>query len=202
MDKAKASVQTSRTSYYVINGITGYRLLSAPFLLLLAALGAYEWFKWLVSFSFLTDAIDGPLSRKYNATSVFGARLDSAADDATVLVSILALWMIKPHFFTENWVVMVALLVLFAVQVVSALIAYGKLTSFHTYLAKAAAVAQAFFFISIFFEFDFAYALFILACAITALQLVEEIVLVGVLPEWKTDVKGLYWVLRSRRQNK
>lgn len=61
-----------------------------------------------------------------------------------------------------------------------------------------AAVAQAGFFIFAFFDIQFAEWVFPLATGITAIQLLEEIVLVIVLPEWKTDVKDLYWVWRLR----
>ena len=193
------AMQGSNTAYYAINGITMYRLVSAPFLLLLAITGEHEWFKWLIAFSFFTDAIDGPLSRNYNVTSIFGARLDSVADDATVLVSTIALWIINPFFVMENWMPIAGLLALFGVQTVTALIAYKKVTSFHTYMAKAAAVAQAFFFIIFFFKFPFAHGMFIAATTITTVQLIEEIIIVIVLPEWKTDVKGLFWILRSRK---
>lgn len=192
-------MRTPRASYYIINGITMYRLVSAPLLLLLAFLGELTWFKWLVALSFFTDAIDGPLSRKYKASSVFGSRLDSVADDATVLVSTVSLWIIAPDFIKENWMMIAGLFALFAVQTAAALIAYKKVTSFHTYLAKAAAVVQAVFFISIFFEIGPTYFLFIGSVVITGLQLIEEIILVILLPKWKTNVKGLYWALRSEK---
>ncbi|HET9053719.1 MAG TPA: CDP-alcohol phosphatidyltransferase family protein, partial [Cyclobacteriaceae bacterium] len=47
------------STYYIVNAITMYRLVSAPLLLVLAGMGQHEWFKWLIAFSFLTDAIDG-----------------------------------------------------------------------------------------------------------------------------------------------
>lgn len=193
-------MQRPRASYYVVNGITMYRLVTAPFLLLLAIMGQYVAFKWLIAFSFFTDAIDGPLSRKYKVTSVFGSRLDSVADDATVLVSTLGLWIVQPGFIRENWIVIAGLFALFGIQTVAALIAYKKVTSFHTYLAKTAAIVQAAFFISFFFDFDFVQFLFIAAVAITAIQLVEEIILVIMLREWKANVKGLYWIWRSGNQ--
>jgi phosphatidylglycerophosphate synthase len=185
-------------SYYIINGITLYRLVSAPLLLLLAIRGELTWFRWLIAISFFTDAIDGPLSGKFKVTSVFGSRLDSVADDATVLVSTFGLWIIFPEFFKQNWMIIAGPFGLFGIQMVAALIAYKKVTSFHTYLAKTAAVAQGLFFISIFFDFSFVYFLFITSVAITALQLIEEIIIVIVLPKWEANVKGLYWVLRSR----
>jgi phosphatidylglycerophosphate synthase len=186
-------------SYYLINGITMYRLVSAPLILLLAIRGELIWFKCLIAMSFFTDAIDGPLSRKYKVTSVFGSRLDSVADDATIFVSALGLWIIFPEFLKKNWMIIAGLFGLFGIQTVAALIVYKKVTSFHTYLAKTAAVAQAMFFISIFFDFGPTYFLFIVSAVITALELIEEIILVFVLPKWDTNVRGLYWVLRSQK---
>jgi len=186
-------------SFYIINGITLYRLVSAPLILLLAIRGEFTWFKWLIAISFFTDAIDGPLSRKYKVTSVFGSRLDSVADDATILVSTLGVWIFFPEFFRENWMIIAGLFILFGIQTVAALIAYKKVTSFHTYLAKTAAVAQAMFFISIFFNFGPIAFIFITSAVITALELIEEIILVIVLQKWEPNVKGLYWVLRSRK---
>ena len=186
-------------SYYIVNAVTIYRLVSAPFLLVFVIAGEHTLFKWLITFSFFTDAIDGPLSRRYNVTSIFGSRLDSVADEATVLVSTIALWFVQPDFVRENWIVIGGLLGLFGIQTLAALIAYKKVTSFHTYLAKTAAVVQAAFFICFFFNFDFVQLLFLLAALVTAVELIEEIILVIMLPEWKANVKGLYWVWRSRR---
>lgn len=191
-------MSTPRVSYYVINGLTMYRLVSAPFLLLLATVGQLMLFKWLLAVSFLTDAIDGPLSRRFKVTSVFGARLDSVADDATVLAATVALWIVHPEFVTREWVWLVVLLALFGIQTVSALVAYKKVTSFHTYFAKAAAVVQALFFLMIFFQIGPVQLVFYIAVCVTGIQLLEEIGLVVVLPEWRTNVKGLYWVLRSK----
>lgn len=193
-------MQSPRVSYYIINGVTMYRLVSAPFLLLLAIMGQHEWFKWFMAVSFFTDAIDGPLSRKCQVESVFGSRLDSVADDATVLVSAVALWISHPEFIRNNWIVIAGLFALFGIQAVAALVAYKKVTSFHTYLAKIAAVAQAAFFIAFFFKIGIINFLFVSTVAITALQLVEEIILVIMLPKWTANVRGVYWIWRSRGQ--
>jgi CDP-diacylglycerol--glycerol-3-phosphate 3-phosphatidyltransferase len=177
-----------------------YRLVSAPFLLILAVAGELQVFKWLMAFSFLTDAIDGPLSRRFKVTSVFGSRLDSVADDATVLVSTIALFVVEPEFFKEHWLSLASLFVLFGIQTIATLVAYGKVTSFHTYLAKIAAVAQAFVFISVFFRLPGVEFTFYSAVIITGIQLLEEIALVIILPEWKSNVKGLYWILQLEKK--
>lgn len=191
--------KTEKTSYIVVNSITMYRLVSAPILLVLAWLGYHDLFKWLIAFSFFTDAIDGPISRRYKVTSVFGAKLDSVADDATVIVSTLALWFINPDFLREHWKALAIMIGVLGIQITAALVAYGKVTSFHTYLAKAAAVVQALFFFAILFELPMAVEMFYAAIGISILQLVEEIAMIIVLPQWKSDVKGLYWALKERR---
>ena len=193
----RADIRRKRI-YYLINALTLYRLAAAPFLILILLSGKPILFKWLVGVSFFTDAIDGPLARKYNVSSIFGSRLDSVADDATVLASIVGLWILYPEFIAAHWVIIMSLFALFAVQTAAALIAYGKVTSFHTYLAKLAAVFQAMFFIMIFFDLPLALAAFYITCLITAAQLIEEIMLVLIVPEWKANVKGLYWILRKK----
>jgi phosphatidylglycerophosphate synthase len=187
-----------KTSYYVVNGLTMYRLVSAPFLLLALFAGQLQTFKLLVSLSFLTDALDGPLARRFKVTTEFGSRLDSVADDATVLVCAISVWFLDPGFIREHWVVLAALTALFVTQTVAAIVAYHRVTSFHTYLAKIAAVSQAVFFLIMFFGVGPLTIAFYITVIITALELLEEIILVIVLSEWKANVKGLYWVLRMR----
>jgi len=77
---------------------------------------------------------------------------------------------------------------------------YGRQTSFHTYGAKLAALVQGVFLILFFFLPKPLYALFYLALIVTAGELIEEILLIFVLPKWKTDVKGLFWVLKHQKK--
>ena len=81
----------------------------------------------------------------------------------------------------------------------SALIRYGALTSFHTYLAKLAAVLQGTFLILAFFLKEPLTVLYYLAIAVTTLDLLEEIAITWVLPEKKENVKGLYWVVKEKK---
>ncbi|MGK6351420.1 CDP-alcohol phosphatidyltransferase family protein [Parapedobacter sp. DT-150] len=186
------------TSYYIVNGITFYRLIAAPVLLLLIFTGQRDIFKWLLAFSFFTDAIDGYLARKYKAVSVMGARLDSIADDLTVLVAIIGLFAWHWSFIRQEYLWILLLLLLFVVQLVFALIRYGKTTSFHTYLAKAAAVFQGLFLVFTFFLPSPPLLLFYVAMVLTALDIIEETVMVILLPTWEADVSGLYQLLKRR----
>ncbi len=185
-------------SYYVVNGITFYRLIAAPALLLLILTEQRDLFKWLLAFSFFTDAIDGYLARRYKVVSVMGAKLDSLADDLTVLVAVVGLFVWHWPFIVQEYVWVVLLALLFLIQLVSALIRYGKPTSFHTYLAKTAAVFQAVFLVSTFFLPAPITPLFYVTLAVTALAIIEETIMVILVPEWRADVKGLYQVIRKK----
>jgi CDP-diacylglycerol--glycerol-3-phosphate 3-phosphatidyltransferase len=169
---------------------------AAPFLLILLFTGGYDIFKWLLCVSFFTDMIDGFLARKYKVTSVLGTRLDSIGDDLTVLVGIIALFILKMEFIKEHKFILILLLLLFLVQVIYAFIRYRKMTSFHTYLAKLAALLQGLFLILSFLMPKPNLVLFYAAAIITILELIEEIILVNLLPAWETNVKGIYWVLK------
>ena len=188
---------THKPAWYIINGITLYRIIAAPFLLLLIFTGQYEIFKWLLGLSFFTDLIDGFLARKYKVASIMGTRLDSIGDDLTVLVGVIALFVKNMDFVKEQKFIFLFLLLLFLVQAIYAVIRYRKMTNFHTYLAKTAALLQGIFLLITFFSDEPNVILFYAAAMITILELIEEIILVKLLPAWETNVKGIYWVLKK-----
>ena len=193
---------THKSSYYVINGITLYRIVAAPFLLILLFTEHYQMFKWLLAVSFFTDLIDGYLARKYQVASILGTKLDSIGDDLTVLVATIALFVSKPEFIRQQMVLFILLGGLFIVQTGYALIRYGKVTNFHTYLAKTAAVLQGVFLILVFFTDKPILPLFYVAAIVTLLELIEEIVLVYLLPEWKANVKGVFFVKMKKEESR
>ena len=186
-----------KRSYYIINAITLYRLAAAPVLIYLIFIESHNLFKWLLAVSFFTDLIDGYLARKYKVTSIMGSRLDSAADDLNMLAGIIGLFVFKPQFIQSHLSVFIALFALLVLQNIFALVRYRKITSFHTYLAKIAAIMQGVFLILSFFLPEPIVYLFYTAAFITAIELIEETILVTHLPVWKANVKGLYWVLKK-----
>jgi len=189
---------THKQAWYVINGITLYRVIAAPFLLVLLFTKQHEIFKWLLGVSFFTDMIDGYLARKFKVTSILGTKLDSIGDDLTVLVGLIALFVLKLEFIKQHIIILIILLALFLVQTTYAFIRYRKMTNFHTYLAKTAALLQGVFLILVFFTEEPSLILFYAATIVTMLELTEEIILVNSLPQWKANVKGIYWVLKNK----
>lgn len=189
----------NKRKFYLVNAVTVYRLASAFFLLYLVLDGDRLLFRWLLAISFLTDAIDGYLARRWKVVTEIGSRLDSIADDVTILIAIIGMFAFRPAFVREQLFLIVVLTGLYLLQLALALLRYKKPTSFHTYLAKAAAVAQGFFLVLLFFLPQPNEALFYLAALITFLDLAEEVLLVLLLPTWKTDVRGIFWLKRNRQ---
>jgi len=189
-----------RTAFYIVNAITLYRISAAFYLVWLLYAGDIETFKWLLGISFFTDLIDGPLARKYKVTSKAGAYMDSIGDDLTILAGIAGTFIFKPEFLYREKVIILVLVSLFFLQIIAALYRYGKISSFHTLLAKLAAILQGSFLILLFFLPEPVYPLFYAASLITLLDLIEEIILVMILEKWEANVKGIYWVIKARRE--
>src|SRR5687768_2183846 len=106
----------SRPAVRIINLITLYRTITFPLLLLLILYDNLVWFKWLLLASFFTDAIDGFLARRYNATSILGSKLDSIGDDLTVLAAMIGLFAFRNEFIVEQLQVFGILFALFLIQ--------------------------------------------------------------------------------------
>lgn len=190
-----------KLSYKIINGITIYRIIAAPLLIYLAYIKNLDIFKWLLCISFMTDLIDGYLARRFKVTSIIGSKLDSIGDDLTIVAAIIGAFVFRYQFIIEEIIPLLILLGLFIIQNTLAFIRYRKMTSFHTYLAKIGAILQGAFFILIFFFIEPLYFLFYTAAIITGLNLIEEIIMILMLPKWEANVKGIYWILK-RRENK
>ena len=188
-------------SYYIINGITIYRIIAAPFLIYLIITSKYEIFKWLLAVSFFTDLIDGFLARKFKVTSILGTKLDSIGDDLTVLTGMIGLFVINPEIILQHTYFFLIPFILLVIQISYALIRYKKLTSFHTYLAKLAALLQGVFLILFFLLDKPILILFYAAVLITILDLIEEIILVYLLPDWETNVHSFYHALTKKKNN-
>ncbi len=180
----------------LVNLITFYRLGAALLLLILLARREFTPFRYLLALSFLTDAVDGYLARRYKVVSILGARVDSVADDLTVLAAVIGLIIYRPGFIRSEWLLAGIMALLYIVQNSMALIRYHKLSGFHTYTAKVAAVLQGVFLVSCFFLTNPVLLLFYLTAGATIINLTEEILLIRVLPQWEANVKGLYWVIR------
>lgn len=179
----------------IIDAVTLYRLAAAPLLVILLLSHHTAIFKFGLLISFATDAVDGSLARHYHTVSAWGAKMDSIADDLTVGAGITGIIFTAPDFLKREWLIVVILTGLYIIKSTAAWIRYRKMTAFHTWLAKFAAILQAFFLVAFFFSPPF-YTLFYITAAFTAIDLVEETLMVLLLKDYYTDVRSIFQALR------
>lgn len=173
-----------------------YRILAIPVLISFLFLDLPIYFAAFLLISLSTDMIDGYLARKLKLTSERGAQLDSFGDAMTFVVALIGVAYFKWGFILQHKLSIGIVFGLYLFQLGLAFWRYGVPSSFHTYLAKTAAFFQGIFMVLLFF-YEPQMWLFYIVIGISALETVEEIILIFLLPKWTSNVKGLYWVLRS-----
>ena len=188
-------------NFNIADWFSFYRVVAAPFLVLLLWLDERQLFAWFLLISYLTDAIDGYLARKLKITSPRGSQLDSFGDQITLVIGLIGLLVFENEFIKKNIVLISVAFVPYIIQMVIAYYKYGKATAFHTYLAKSSAIIQsAFILYSLFFAPN--YTLFYIMIGFGVLETIEEITLVFMYDNWASDVKGIYWAYRDKRRLK
>ncbi|MFN7916399.1 MAG: CDP-alcohol phosphatidyltransferase family protein [Vicinamibacterales bacterium] len=176
------------------NLLTILRILAIPLLAWLAVRDARGSFGLVLIACLLGDVADGALARALDATSALGALLDSLADTLLFFMTLFGVLVFYPEAVRGHGVAFAAVPAAWLAENVAALLRYGRLSSFHTYLSRLAAVAMGVF-ASVLFVWGFSAALLYAAASLVLLATLEEFVLLWLLPRWTPDVKGIWWVL-------
>lgn len=180
------------------NVLSAARIVASPVLVALAAVGALPAFTWLLVLALLSDIADGLIARVFRLQSQLGALLDSVADTLLLFASLYGIWTFHADIVEEHAVAGLVLVGAWVTENLAALLRYGRLSSFHTYLSKAAGYLLGIF-IGVLFVFGFEPWLLYLAVGVSVAGNLEELILLALLPEWRADVRGAWWVMRERR---
>ena len=184
----------------VPNLISMYRAAAAPVIAACLVLGLERWFFVLFTVSLISDIADGWIARRFNLRTKIGARLDSFADLLTYLLGVAGvirfqLPVVSPPPRTAAFFVFLAF---YALLMITGFVKFRRQPSLHTYGFKIAAYLQSACIISVFLlRFNAPFYYFVLAWG--TLACIEEIAILLLLTEPRSDVKGLYWVLREKR---
>jgi CDP-diacylglycerol--glycerol-3-phosphate 3-phosphatidyltransferase len=178
----------------VPNAISSARLLATPVLFSAAVREQRQLFTWLLLACLVSDILDGLIARVFRLQSRLGSLLDSTADMIVFALTVGGVFVFHREFLWAHAGPIGGLVGLYFVEVAGAVWRYGRISSFHTILARVAAYAQGIFVMSLFL-WGYHAGIFFAMVALSSASLLEEILLLTVLPEWKTDVRGLYWVL-------
>ncbi len=157
-------------------------------LLALAAADARAVFVAGLAAAFATDTIDGFLARRLRVESALGAKLDSCADLALWLSLPVAIWLLRPDVVRAESAWVAALLASVALPLAAGLAKFGRVPSYHTWLAKGTALALAGAVLALLLDGP-RWPLRLATMLATACAL-EELAITALLPELHTDVRS------------
>jgi cardiolipin synthase len=179
------------------NAISIARLCATSVLLASVLLGRVEIFKWLLLACLLSDILDGLFARTFHLTSKLGASLDSIADLVTMLIGLLGVAVFQRPFVSGHYPEVLLVMAFYVGEAIASLGRYGKVSSFHTLLDRIAAYMAGIFVMSLFL-WGYHGWLFHMTVIVYVVALSEEMALIYVLPEWRSDVGGMVRVLAGR----
>ena len=183
----------------VPNAISFYRLIIFPVILALAILNHEKWFVILICISLVSDILDGSIARYFNLRTRFGAALDNLADICTYAMALLGIFRFRWDSIEPHAWALYLFLTVFVISYIIAFIRFGKIPGLHLYSAVSAGYIQGIFFF-ILFVFGFYPWIYYLALGWGTIAYIEKIFVLLKLDDIKFDVKGLYWLLKSRNQ--
>lgn len=180
------------------NVITSYRLFMAPVILYFIISGQEYLFAIFLVINLLTDVIDGYIARRFKMETEIGARLDAFADYFTYVLVFIGLFVFKLNDLTPYLVSALIFIGMLVLTVIVSLIRFRKFHSYHTIIEKSGGYVQAIFFICL-FTIGFIAPLYYFMIIFGILGAIETIAIDMLIPEMRSDILGLYWVLKERK---
>jgi CDP-diacylglycerol--glycerol-3-phosphate 3-phosphatidyltransferase len=183
------------------NAISMYRLLSFPFLLYLVFTGNESLFATLLCINLVSDAVDGIIARTFKLQTEFGARLDSLADWGTYILAFVGIYNFKmPDHGNDFWLLypFIGLIVFYNLL---SFFKFRRMPSLHLYSTKMGGYFQGIYFFGL-FAYGYYAPIFFFAMIWGWLSSIEEIIILIRSKELRSNVKGLYWILKSERETK
>ncbi len=184
------------TIYNIPNLLSSYRILAFPIILWFALTGKQDLFAIFLVVNLLTDVADGFIARKFNLESDFGAKLDSWADNFTYILAFTGVYVFKLEEFLPNIVSFLVWMSLLFSALFFSVIKFGRFPSLHLYSWKIGGYIQGAFFI-VLFSYDFITPFYYLMITWGILSALEHLSIQLMIPEMRSNVKGLYWILRD-----
>lgn len=178
---------------HVPNALSLARIVCAPVLVLMAAAGEQTIYTWVLVPALLSDAADGWIARAFGLQSKLGARLDSLGDSLVWCAGLAGLIAFQRDVLAAHRWLIGAVVAGWTLENVLAWLRYRRLSSFHTVLSKIAGVMLSVY-IGVLFLFGHWNWLLWLAVTASLLASAEELWLLALLPQWRADVKGVWWL--------
>jgi|SRR5687768_7296833 len=174
-----------------------YRIIAVPLLIFTLIKRRRKKFIYLSAASLFTDAADGFFARQLKQETKQGAKLDSTGDLLTQLLMVVGLFRFKKSFLQDHKTSILSIVGVYILQIAAGYLKYKKLTTFHTYSSKIAFIALGIFYILLFL-YKYIRTLYKVSVLLMMISLIEDLLLVLVLPKPTDNAKGLYWQLATK----
>ncbi len=184
---------------HIPNILSSYRLVALPFISYAIYYGFRDWFFILLFINLATDILDGFLARRFKWESELGARLDSLADLGTYAMSFWGMLSLEYEFVSNHYIYFLIIIGMYILPQIISYIKFQKFPSLHLYSCKLAGYIQGFFMLFYYMEwgtelyFNF---MFWASC----IAEIEEILILLFIPTMRSNLQGIYWVLKKNNK--
>jgi phosphatidylglycerophosphate synthase len=178
-----------------------FRFLLAPTILVLSFLMKDDATYIVLILMFLglfSDIFDGIIARKMKIDTEKMRRLDSQTDLIFWLSISFSCYLLYPALIKENWIGVIALLIMEAMCYAISLIKFGKETCTHAFVSKIWGISLLATFTSL---LGFAYSGWMMkTCIILGLiSQIDVILIILFLPKWTHDIPSFYHAILIRK---
>lgn len=183
----------------VPNALSAIRLLGSPILVVLAWMDKPYWCLGAFFVLVVTDWLDGRLARLLRQETIFGARLDSAADVFLYGCMLLAVSLLHWHLIWQEAIWIGVAIASYGLSIATAFLKFHHLPSYHTWMAKTSWLFMGIGVLAIFTG----WSLWLLRGALAGVVItnVEATAITLILPRWQVNVPSMYHALRIRRKS-
>jgi CDP-diacylglycerol--glycerol-3-phosphate 3-phosphatidyltransferase len=189
----------NRDIYNLPNFVSCVRILLAPVLFYLALAQEPFWFLATLLFSGFTDVMDGFLARVLNQISEMGSRLDSLGDFTIYSTMAICAWILWPDIVVQELTAYTVIVISIIAPVIVGLIKFGSVTSYHTWLVKAAVVVTFAGYVLLFAGWlDWPFKV---AAVFSALAATEEIAITLLSHHEHVDVRSVWVLLKENKRD-
>ncbi len=151
-----------------------------------------------VSLAFLSDLLDGMIARRLKMATTRLRILDSYVDIVFYICLITSICLTYKTAISQFYLPMILVMLLQLTNWSVSLIKFGKLTSYHSYIAKLRALAL---FIAVVALFQFEQPFFFwISIFLAAISNIEGIIIGLVLPKWHCDVWTILAAIKIRNE--
>ena len=192
---------SSKVKYFIPNAVTMVRIIAAIVMIFLP----FPSVQFFVVYGVcgLSDALDGFLARKLNASSKFGSLLDSISD--LVFYGIMGVKIFPTMlklFNWSHWIFFIAPLAIHIIAYIVCAIRYKKFSAIHTYANKALGLLVFLFPFTLIGEVYLLYTLYIYIGGCVAIYASTETLLIHIISKRYDDRnKSIFLLKRNEKRD-